>query len=194
MSKHESLNAALAAFQADMPTVHKAETAEVTTKSGGSYTYTYANLASIQKVAMPLLASHGLAFICEPVIDDSGRVKLTAKVIHETGGSVEGELPLWGNNPQELGSSITYMRRYLLGCLTGIVTDDDDDGAQAKAAVPTRAPRQNKTPNPTPEQVLASTDLDQLRAWWMAGDAEMRELIDTRVLVLKETEGQVSES
>ena len=57
---------------------------------------------------------------------------------------------------------------------------------------PTPAAQQH--PQPTPEQVLESTDLDQLRAWWMAGDAEMRELIDTRVLVLKETEGQVSES
>lgn len=58
---------------------------------------------------------------------------------------------------------------------------------------PTAPPTQQRH-QPTPEQVLESTDLDQLRAWWLAGDADTRELIDTRVLVLKETEGQVSES
>jgi hypothetical protein len=33
-----------------------------------------------------------------------------------------------------VGSALTYARRYLLGCMTGIVTDDDDDGALASRA------------------------------------------------------------
>ena len=42
-----------------------------------------------------------------------------------------------------MGSSLTYGRRYLLGCLTGIVTDDDEDGqiaTQEERPAPRKAP------------------------------------------------------
>ena len=150
MSDHKTLAAALAAFQAEMPTVHKGKTAKVPTKSGGSYSYDYADLADVSAAAMPLLAAHGLAFTCLPRrVEGTHDYELAARLIHTGGETVEGALPLRGSTPQEWGSSLTYMRRYLLGCLTGIVTDADDDGALAskpqarpKAATAPRPPAQ----------------------------------------------------
>lgn len=140
----DTLAAALAAFQAEMPTVAKSHRASVPTKTGGSYTYTYADLADVSAAVTPLLAKHGLAFTCCPRAADRG-YELVGRLLHASGESVEGSLPLTGGTPQELGSSLTYMRRYLLGALTGVVTDDDDDGRQAQVA----AKRQQRPTEPT---------------------------------------------
>jgi len=122
---------ALAAFQAEMPTVAKSKKAVVPTKTGGSYTYTYAGLAEVTDAAMPLMQKHGLSFSACPRGADRG-YELVGILLHTSGESLEGSLPLYGNTAQEIGSSLTYNRRYLLGCMTGIVTDDDDDGHAAQ--------------------------------------------------------------
>lgn len=124
---------ALADFQADMPAVSKNKRAEVPTKSGGKYTYTYADLADVSAQAMPLLRKNGLAFSACPRRTDHG-YELVGLLLHTSGESLQGALPLHGNQPQEIGSALTYARRYLLGCMTGLVTDDDDDGATANQA------------------------------------------------------------
>lgn len=121
----DQIGAALAAFQAEMPTVPKAHTANVRSEKG-SYSYTYAGLADVTEAAMPLLAKHGLSFVTLP-----GPNVLTGMLLHKSGQSLTATLPIHGSNPQQIGSSLTYMRRYLMGCMTGVVTDDDDDGAAA---------------------------------------------------------------
>jgi hypothetical protein len=145
MTEHKSIAEALAAFQAEMPAVSKSKRAEVPTKSGGRYTYTYADLASITDVAMPLLTSHGLAFTCSPRSGERG-YELVATLLHTSGEHIDGSLPIGGDTPQALGSSLTYMRRYLLGCLTGIVTEDDDDGKAASAPA-----KRTRAAQPPPE-------------------------------------------
>lgn len=138
----DNLATALAAFQAEMPVVPKSHTAKVTMKGGGNYSYTYADLADVTEAAMPLLAQHGLSFSTLPGAGERG-FELRGVLLHTSGEKLEGALPIAGNSPQEMGSSLTYMRRYLLGCMTGIVTDDDDDGRLAQAAKkPARAPKQ----------------------------------------------------
>lgn len=138
MTDTGKLAAALAAFQAEMPVVAKSHRAEVPTKSGGKYTYTYADLADVTESAMPLLTKHGLAFSACPRMTDRG-YELCGRLLHESGESLDGSLPIAGNTPQELGSSITYMRRYLFGCMTGVVTDDDDDGQLAQRGAAKKA-------------------------------------------------------
>ena len=132
---HRSLPEALAAFQADMPTVAKAKRATIPGKDGkAGYRYQYADLADLVIAAAPRMARHGLSFITAPRrIDGTAQYELAGILLHTSGEAHEGALPLTGRTPQEIGSSITYARRYLLGCLTGIVTDDDDDGRTAPA-------------------------------------------------------------
>lgn len=76
---------------------------------------------------IPLLVKHGLTFITAPRQTDSG-YELAGILMHVSGESLEGALPIYGRQPQEIGSSVSYNRRYLLGCLTGVVTEDDQDG------------------------------------------------------------------
>lgn len=165
---HDSLATALVAFQAELPKVGKNHTARIPGKNGGEgYSYTYADLADLSDAAHPVLAKHGLAFTCSPRLNQAGSYELAGILTHTSGETMEGSLPLIGRTPQELGSSMTYMRRYLLGAMTGIVTDDDDDGSRAQAAQPTQAQE------PIHVQALRATlshldaaQTDALRKWW----------------------------
>ncbi len=161
MTEHSSLAAALAAVQAALPTVHKGNRATVPTRSGGSYSYTYADLGDVSAAALPLLSAHGLAWLCKPRRGDGGW-ELVGTLLHVSGEREEGSLPLAGGSPQEWGSSITYMRRYLLGSMTGLVTDDDDDGAVAQAAV--KRPKPSAQSEATEAQLMTDRTRGQLFA------------------------------
>jgi hypothetical protein len=155
LSDTGKLAVALAAFQSEMPIVAKKHTAEVAMKSGGKYRYTYADLADITESAMPLLTKHGLAFSACPRQTERG-YELCGRLLHESGESLDGSLPIAGNTPQELGSSITYMRRYLFGCITGLVTDDDDDGQLAQRIAAKKAPAKRAAAKPSDEPPTAA--------------------------------------
>jgi hypothetical protein len=145
MRPMDELAAALAKFQSEVPVIPKKQTAQIQSSQGRNYSYTYADLAAIAPVVLPLLAKHGLAFTARPTGGKGAGPLLVGMLIHTSGQYVTGELPITGRTPQEIGSSLTYGRRYLLGCLTGVVTDDDDDGALA-----TKATRKAKEPPVAP--------------------------------------------
>lgn len=128
------LAAALVEFQAEMPTVHKGKRANV-----GTYGYTYADLADVTAAAVPILTKHGLSFTTRPRCVDQGVYELVGMLRHVSGEFDEGSLPIHGRTAQEIGSSLTYGRRYLFGCLTGIVTDDDSDARPASGERTRRA-------------------------------------------------------
>src|SRR4249920_1657251 len=89
------LNKALAAFQADLPAVAKGETAKVPTKSGGEYTYDYADLAAVSDAVMKRLGNHGLAFTALPGTDDQGHLVMDYGLIHASGEEKMAQFPLW---------------------------------------------------------------------------------------------------
>jgi hypothetical protein len=129
------LAAALSALQSELPRIARADLAQIETKSGGKYTYTYANLAAITEAIMPLLGKHGLSFICRPNVTGEGRFSLSYSLLHKSGEREDGDYPLpTGGSPQSIGSAITYGRRYCLCAVTGVAPEEDDDGATAEAS------------------------------------------------------------
>jgi hypothetical protein len=159
---HASLAAALAAVQVDIPAVSKGSQAEVPTKTGGKYTYKYAPLEMITPLILPLLGRHGLSFSAQPTMMGDAFV-LRYTLAHESGETVEGAYPLPDptlTKPQEIGSAITYARRYALCAVTGVAPGGDDDDAQAANEAPAakaRAPRAVK-PAPAPAPSLVTRD------------------------------------
>lgn len=200
---HSTIAGALAAFQAEMPVVNKGKSANIPNKSGGpGYRYSYADLADVTKQIAPLLAKHGLAFTAHPRAAENG-YELAATLMHDgSDQTIEGALPLFGRTSQEIGSAITYARRYLLGCLTGVVTDDDEDGniaAQAPQRTrherPAPAPRAPQAPQKTPDtmldEVLATTTVDEARRLWdlynfKNAPEEYRDHANTHIMMLAE--------
>ena len=143
-SLESPLAGALAAFQAELPTVVARETGKVSGKNKQgefySYEYSYADLAAVSQAALPLLGKHGLAFTAWPTINDAGRFVLRYELLHKAGEVKVGEYPIVGGNPQATGSEITYARRYCLCAVTGISPDQDDDAAAATQAKQTEFP------------------------------------------------------
>lgn len=126
--KPTTLAAALAAFQLELPRLPKSKTA-----NAGTYDYGYADLAEASLIILPLLAKHGLSFSSKPTVLD-GRPVLISTLRHAGGDSDEAiwELPPKGS-PQQIGSAITYGRRYTLCAMTGVAAgDEDDDGREAE--------------------------------------------------------------
>jgi ERF superfamily len=119
-------NAALAAAQAEMPPITKGAKADA-----GTYSYHYADLGAICVVASPILGKHGLAFTSKPTIED-GKFVLRYRLLHESGEYDGGVMLLPSSGkPQDLGSLLTYYKRYAFCCITGITPVGEDDDAQS---------------------------------------------------------------
>ncbi len=86
----------------------------------------YATLAQILDAIKTPLADNKLAFSQFP----SGDNKLTTILMHESGEYLMATVDMKPakEDPQALGSAITYMRRYALGAVLGLNIDNDDDG------------------------------------------------------------------
>lgn len=125
-----NLAAALAAAQGEI--VNPAKGAE-----NPHYKSRYANLVDGLRAIKGPLAKHAIAVVqCTRMQDDL--LILTTRLIHDSGEWIEGEWPVanWTKlTPQQMGSALTYARRYSLFSLVGISgADDDDDAAAASAA------------------------------------------------------------
>jgi len=129
----ESINelaAALVKVQSQLPAVPKSKTVQVATKSGSKFSYSYAPLDAVWDGCRNLLSENGLALTQTMCHNDSCPC-LETVLLHTSGQWISSTLPLVATqDPQQLGSAITYMRRYALAALVGIVADEDDD-AQA---------------------------------------------------------------
>ena len=168
-TRHETLAAALAAFQAELPTVEKGSTAKVATKSGPGYSFEYADLADVSARVLPVLGRHGLAWMTRPTMSD-GAFNLVYELRHESGETVEGVYPLPpGNTPaQQLGGAITYARRYALCAVTGVAPGGDEHDAPAPGRPP--AP-EVELPDDFPERIEALASPEEARALWSEGEA-----------------------
>jgi hypothetical protein len=128
----DSLAAALAELQADLPHVAKDADAQY-----GKY----ADLAVVTKALFPKLAAHGFSFNARPTLHPEFGFVLAYQLLHET-GERSGFYPLPDPakyQPQHLGSAITYARRYCLCAVTGCAPDKDDDDGQAAEQASARA-------------------------------------------------------
>lgn len=148
------LTGALAKAQADFPQIPRKKTAKIKTKTGGEYSYTYADLADVLDAVRKPLAANGLA-ITQPLVQLNGKLLLVTRLMHASGEWIESTMPLAaGGTPQETGAAITYARRYALTSLLGIATEDDTDAqgvAEKKSKKGTEAPSPAKQPAPIPQ-------------------------------------------
>lgn len=172
MSAMGPLAKALIQFQKELPKVGKDKTAKM-----GTYSYTYTDLGTLTHTVLPLLTKNGLSFSAVPRRTEDG-YELVGVLLHESGESLEGALPIYGRQPQEIGSAITYARRYLLGAMTGVVTEDDDDGQRAVKAERTPV----KDWDAIADTAESLTDVGELKALWTReGVSKAPKVIQDRV-------------
>lgn len=127
----------LAAFQQEVPVIFK---------DSSGYNYNYADLPTVFETINPLLKKHGMGFY-----QAVNGTKIKTVVFHiESGETIESETDIPQgvqlnkmNDFQVLGSGITYLRRYTLSSILGLVTDKDEDmaGKQKKTESIDTAPK-----------------------------------------------------
>jgi len=93
----------------------------------------YADLAHVVEGVIPALNDAGVGVIQAPGFDGD-LVSVTTTLLHESGACVTSTLHLRPskNDPQGVGSAITYARRYSLLAMTGAAPEDDDGNAASR--------------------------------------------------------------
>lgn len=108
------------------------------TAQAGNRTYKYLNLATILKTIKPVFEKHGLAFSQRVTFDNTGETRQVIGTVETVIFDSEEQMVACSypffvtGDPQQVGSAITYARRYSLYAVLGIFPDKDDDGAYAK--------------------------------------------------------------
>lgn len=136
---YAKLAAALAKAQGAFTVPTKGHTAKVRMKNGGEYSYRYSTLDDLIAATRPALASNGLAVMQDVEVGPT-HVSVWTVLLHESGESWRSgavALAIGGDGrPQDVGSAITYARRYSMGAALNVAADEDDDGAVAQEAPP----------------------------------------------------------
>jgi hypothetical protein len=128
---------AMAGFKAAPPEIEKDRHVRIPHKTGGGVTeYNHASLANVTQKINSALSQHGLSAGWK-VAQDAGRITVTCTITHRLGHSESTSLSASPddsgskNSIQAIGSTISYLSRYTLLCLTGLATADQDDDSQA---------------------------------------------------------------
>lgn len=120
----------------------------------------YATLDAGLNIVRSVLSKHGIS-ITQPTRVEDGVLMLDTRLAYQ-GQWIASEYPVcpFPVKQQEMGSALTYSRRYSLFSLVGIAGEEDDDGNAANAT-PTQAPKRAK---PAPVKETMSTDASRLAA------------------------------
>lgn len=96
----------------------------------------YADLTEVIDTVRPVLAKHGLSVVQFPGYVD-GVTTLESVLLHESGEWISGTAGarMQKDDPQGVGSALTYLRRYSLAAVCGISQDDDDGEAASRPKV-----------------------------------------------------------
>jgi len=110
----------------------------------------YATLLSVWDSCRESLGKAGLAVVQTPTAAPAGHAALVTMLVHAESGEWIRDMvatPIAKQDPQGVGSAITYLRRYSLAAALGIVADEDDDAAAASHK-PGAPPSRTGTPGP----------------------------------------------
>ena len=165
MQKSESIAAligALSKAQGAFPGIPKNKTANIKSEKG-SYSYAYADLADILEAVKPHLLANGLAISQHPEQLERGII-VTTLLGHESGEWLESTYTVPGATltAQNVGSIITYARRYALAAILGVAPDEDVDGQTTPEPSKAQKPVLRLSDVPAKVPTLTSEQADRL--------------------------------
>lgn len=108
----------------------------------------YVPLENVVEAITESASKNGLSFTQFPSSDEAGNVTVGTLVMHSSGEWIEYDpikMKPVKNDPQSIGSAITYAKRYALSAIFGITSDQDDDGNEATQ---TKKQQSKKTNDP----------------------------------------------
>ena len=128
----------------------------------------YASLASVMDSVLPALVKHGL-FLSQGMADDvSGQIVINTVVYDGADYALLATFPIdiSGMTAQQIGSAITYAKRYSLASAFARVADVDDDGNSASE--PPKKRKAKQTAPKQPEVVIVDEHENAKQRLWIA--------------------------
>lgn len=144
----------------------------------------YADLASVWDACRKPLTDNGLS-VAQTAAADDGHVGVTTILMHASGQWIADRLVMkpTKDDPQGIGSCITYARRYALAAMVGVAPEDDDGNAASAKHTPTSKPVSAK-PSGYDDWLLdlesvGAEGIAALQTAWKKSKAEYREYLTT---------------
>lgn len=139
----ETIYMAICKMQSALTAVEKKRT---------GYNFKYSDLSDIWDVIRGPLTDNGLSLI-QLVNTEESQTYIITRLYHVSGECIESRtlMEFTSRKFQEVGSAITYYRRYALSAMLGVVSDEDvDSKSQSKQQ---EIYQKKEPPKLTPEQV-----------------------------------------
>lgn len=127
-------------------------------KTNPGFKSKYADLETVIDASRDILTEHGLTVMQFPGACVGGVMNLETVVMHESGEFISGDMGivLGKQDPQGVGSAISYSRRYaLMAVLNMPSVDDDAQSAMGKGANQNTAKPEPEAPKTNPSVVTA---------------------------------------
>lgn len=166
MERSEHINelaTALAKFQGQLEQPKMNSTVKVKTRTGGEYSFKYADLSECKAAARKALSENGLS-VTQLVEDD---YSVNTMLLHSSGQWISSRLRMPVNtnvaDAQTIGAAITYAKRYAFCAILGIVADDDNDANEACGNLFTKQqaqPQQKRQPQQPQKPVFSDKQLN----------------------------------
>jgi hypothetical protein len=132
----------------------------------------YATLGAHIEAVRGAFPANGLSVVQFVQSPERDRVSLTTRILHSSGQWIESTVSAsTGAKVQEIGSTVTYLRRYALAAIVGIVGEEDDDG-ESDRSTRERAPAARPAAPPTPRPSGGAASLTARLATPPARDKE----------------------
>ena len=155
------------------------------------FTSKYADLKEVIECVKEPFANNGLSFVQFPISND-GFAGVETVIMHSSGEWISNEymLKVSKNDPQGMGSAITYARRYALQAACGVPSEDDDaESAMGRSVKVKKAPEPKLEPKQTKTEAIellaAAEDFSKLVGAWNKVSKENKKNED--VIGFKET-------
>lgn len=114
------------------------EIAKTSTGQVGTRQYKYANLNDTWETIKPLMMQQKLVYTQSPTTGNANMGQFfETTIFHTESGqwiSQTMQMSLTKDDPQGIGSAITYYRRYMLTSMLGLIPDDDNDARDHRLA------------------------------------------------------------
>jgi len=162
---------------AEMGSVAKTQTADA-----GKYSYKYTDLSDVLRTVRSALEPHALALM-QPITRDGDYMVVTTLVIDKLSGeslTFPGPPFKIVADPQAMGSSISYGRRYALTALFALAVEDDDGGSAHRAAT---RPQQRTPAEAEVRRIIAAMSADDQAAF----QSDFRQEFNSTLTALSES-------
>ena len=174
MNKSESITElakALNKFQAECSGAKKS-------KKNPFFKSSYANLEEVINCAKDGLSDNGLSVSQFPLSHD-GKAGVETMLMHSSGEWISQVLLLacTKQDPQAMGSAITYARRYAYQSILGIPSEDDD-GNKATYGNKKPQPARQAEPAYNPKALISSAQLTRLQTVKKCSDTRKAQLLE----------------